>query len=234
MALLEVDRLDARYGDFQALFGVSLVVEEGTTVAIIGANGAGKSTLLRAIAGAVTVSAGSVSFDGADLSGVPAWDRVGRGIALVPEGRRLFPSLTVRENLLVGAFSGRPGPWTVDGVFDLFPMLPPLAERDAGGLSGGEQQAVAIGRALMSNPRLVLLDEVSLGLAPVVVRQLYAALPSIVEGGATAVVVEQDITQALAVAAHVTCLLEGRVSLAGQPSSFDREAITAAYFGMVS
>jgi branched-chain amino acid transport system ATP-binding protein len=229
--LLDVDGIDAGYGDFQALFGVSLQVDEGETVGVIGANGAGKSTLLGAIAGVVRITAGTVRFDGADVAGVPAHVRVERGIALVPEGRRLFPSLTVEENLLAGAFTRRPGPWTVARVYELFPMLARLAERRAASLSGGEQQAVAIGRALMSNPRLALLDEVSLGLAPVVVRQLYDALPHIAAAGISVLLVEQDITQALTVADRVSCLLEGRVALAGAPQDLGRERLTAAYFG---
>jgi branched-chain amino acid transport system ATP-binding protein len=229
--LLDVGGIDAGYGDFQALFGVSLTVDEGETVAVIGANGAGKSTLLGAIAGVVRVTAGTIRFDGADVAGVPAHVRVGRGIALVPEGRRLFPGLTVEENLLAGAFSRRPGPWTVARVYELFPMLARLSTRRAASLSGGEQQAVAIGRALMSNPRLALLDEVSLGLAPVVVHQLYDALPQIAAAGITVLLVEQDLTQALTVADRVSCLLEGRVALAGAPQDLGRERLTAAYFG---
>lgn len=231
-ALLEIEGVDARYGDFQALFDVSVSVDEGETVAIIGANGAGKSTLLGAVAGVVTVSSGTIRFAGDDLAGVSAHERVGRGIALVPEGRRLFPSLTVEENLLVGAFRRRPGRWTLERVYELFPHLARLARRNAASLSGGEQQAVAVGRALMANPRLALLDEVSLGLAPLVVRQLYTALPAIVAAGTSVLVVEQDISQALAVADRVWCLLEGRVSLAAQrPDELDRDRITAAYFG---
>jgi branched-chain amino acid transport system ATP-binding protein len=231
VTLLEVDRLDAGYGDFQALFGVSLRVDEGETVGVIGANGAGKSTLLGAIAGIVRVMAGTIRYDGSDVAGVPAHVRVARGIALVPEGRRLFPTLTVEENLLAGAFTRRPGPWTVARVYELFPMLARLSARRAASLSGGEQQAVAIGRALMSNPRLALLDEVSLGLAPVVVRQLYDALPHIAAAGISVLLVEQDITQALSVAARVSCLLEGRVALSGAPQDLGRERLTAAYFG---
>jgi branched-chain amino acid transport system ATP-binding protein len=229
--LLAVEGVDAHHGDLQALFDVSLGIAEGETVAIIGANGAGKSTLLGIIAGAVPASSGSVRFAGADLAGVPSHDRVGRGIALVPEGRRLFPSLTVEENLLVGAFRRRPGPWTVARIYELFPLLARLADRAAATLSGGEQQAVAIGRALMANPRLALLDEVSLGLAPVVIAQLYAALDEIVAAGTGVLAVEQDIGQALGVADRVYCLLEGRVSLTGLPRDLDRDRITAAYFG---
>jgi branched-chain amino acid transport system ATP-binding protein len=215
---------------------VSLTVGEGQTVAIIGANGAGKSTLLAAVAGAVPTTAGTVRFAGDDLGGVPTRRRVARGITLVPEGRRLFPSLSVDENLLVGAFQGRPGPWTRERVLDLFPLLRPLRDRPAGTLSGGEQQAVAIGRGLMANPRLLLLDEVSLGLAPVVVRRLYAALDEIVAvgEGCTVVLVEQDVGQALGVADRVWCLLEGRVSLGGVPSELGTDAITRAYFGALS
>jgi branched-chain amino acid transport system ATP-binding protein len=231
-ALLEVAGVDAHHGQLQALFGVDLAVDEGDTVAMIGANGAGKSTLLHTIAGALRPTRGRVTFAGASLAGVGADRRVGLGIALVPEGRRLFASLTVEENLMVGAHRRRRGAWNVARVVELFPLLDRLRNRRAAYLSGGEQQAVAIGRALMANPRLLLLDEVSLGLAPAVVKQVYAALPGIVAEGTTVIVVEQDIGQALAVARHVTCLLEGRVSLQGRPAELTRDRITAAYFGM--
>ena len=231
-ALLEVAGVDAHHGQLQALFGVDLAVDEGDTVAMIGANGAGKSTLLHTIAGALRPTRGTVTFAGASLAGVAADRRVGLGIALVPEGRRLFPSLTLEENLLVGAHRRRRGAWNVARVVELFPWLDRLRNRRAAYLSGGEQQAVAIGRALMANPRLLLLDEVSLGLAPAVVKQVYAALPGIVAEGTTVIVVEQDIGQALAVARHVTCLLEGRVSLQGRPAELTRDRIMAAYFGM--
>jgi len=230
-ALLDVRDLSAGYGDFQALFGVDLRVDEHETVAVIGANGAGKSTLLSAVAGLVPATGGTVRFAGEDLLAVPGHHRVGRGVALVPEGRRLFPSLTVEENLLIGGYARRPGDWHLDRVLDVFPLVRPLLRRPADLLSGGERQAVAISRALMANPRLALFDEVSLGLAPVVVHQLYAALPAIVEGGTTVLIVEQDIGQALAVADRVVCLLEGRVSLEGRPADLDRARITAAYFG---
>ncbi len=233
-ALLEVRGLSAGYGDFQALFGIDLEVDEHETVAVIGANGAGKSTLLNTVAGLVRTSGGTVRFAGEDLLGVPSHRRVGRGVALVPEGRRLFPSLTVEENLLVGGHARRPGRWDVDRVLDVFPLVRPLLRRPADVLSGGERQAVAIGRALMANPRLLLFDEVSLGLAPIVVKQLYAALPAVVAGGTTVLIVEQDIGQALAVADRVVCLLEGRVSLEGRPGDLDRFRITEAYFGAAS
>jgi branched-chain amino acid transport system ATP-binding protein len=232
MALLEVEGVDAFYGDFQALFGVSLEVAEGETVAIIGANGAGKSTLLRTVCGLLPRTSGTVAFDGRPLAGVPTHRRVELGIALVPEGRRIFPSLSVEENLLVGAYRRRPGPWSVARVFELFPSLAGMRGRGGTMLSGGEQQMLAIGRALMANPRLLLLDEVSLGLAPIVVRRIYQALPAIVGEGTTAVLVEQDIGQALAAAARVWCLLEGRVALHGRPGELTREQITHAYFGV--
>jgi len=231
-ALLEVDSVSSGYGDFQALFGVSATIEAGETAAVIGANGAGKSTLLKAIAGLLPARSGEIRFDGRRLTGIAAHDRVALGIALVPEGRRIFPSLTVAENLRIGAHRGRSGPWDVDRVVATFPLLGRLLARSAARLSGGEQQALAIGRGLMSNPRLLLLDEVSLGLAPVVVKQLYAALPAIKAAGTTLLVVEQDIGQALDAADHVSCLLEGRVSLTGRPADLGRDAITAAYFGV--
>jgi branched-chain amino acid transport system ATP-binding protein len=230
--LLQVERLRAGYGDFQALFDVDLVLAEGQTHAIIGANGAGKTTLLRTLAGVVPATAGRVTFDGVDLLAMPAHSRVAAGIAMVPEGRLLFPSLSVRENLLVGGYARRQGHWSLDRVIEVFPLIGPLLDRPSDVLSGGEKQAVAIGRALLANPRVVLLDEVSLGLAPIVVRDLYAAMPRILEAGTSVVVVEQDISQALAVADEVSCLLEGRVVLRGAPGELTREQITAAYFGV--
>jgi branched-chain amino acid transport system ATP-binding protein len=232
--LLEVDQIDAGYGDFKALFGVSIAVEQGETVAVIGANGAGKSTLLKSIAGLLPLSAGDIRLDGVSLRGVPAHQRLRRGIALVPEGRRIFPSLSVDENLDIGGYSGRRGIWTKEKVYATFPLLARISSRSAARLSGGEQQALAIGRGLMSNPRLLLLDEVSLGLAPVVVKQLYGAIPLVREFGTTLLLVEQDINQALAAADHVSCLLEGRVSLTGRPAELTRDQITSAYFGLAS
>lgn len=230
--LLRVSGLDAWYGDFQALFDVSVSVAEAEVVAIIGANGAGKSTLLGTIAGLLPRTAGSVTFDGRELAGMPAHRRVALGISMVPEGRRIFPSLSVEENLLVGAQARRPGPWTVAAVLELFPLLADKRQRGGSHLSGGEQQALAIGRGLMANPRLLLLDEVSLGLAPIVVRRIYEALPAIRAAGITVVLVEQDIGQALGAADRVYCLLEGRVALKSAPAELDRDRIAAAYFGV--
>jgi branched-chain amino acid transport system ATP-binding protein len=232
MALLELDAIESFYGDFQALFGVSVEVAEGETLAIIGANGAGKSTLLGTAAGLLRPAAGEVRFDGVAMQRLPAHRRVPLGIALVPEGRRIFPSLTVEENLRLGARSGRTGPWTRKRVYELFPLLQPLARRWGSGLSGGEQQALAIGRALMSNPRLLLLDELSLGLAPVVIEALYGVLGEIAGEGTTLVLVEQDVTRALAAADRVYCLLEGRVSLHAPAREVTRERVVEAYFGL--
>ena len=230
--LLEVDGLDAFYGDFQALFGVSMRVASGAIVAVIGANGAGKSTLLKSIAGLMGAQPEAIRFDGVAIGGGPAYRTVARGIALVPEGRRLFPSLSVEENLLIGAQLGRPGPWMLSRIYELFPVLAERRTLPATALSGGQQQMVAIGRALMSNPKLILCDEISLGLAPIVVQDVYARLPSIRNEGAAVVIVEQDIMQALAVSDHVYCLQEGRVALAGAAGTLSREAIAAAYFGL--
>jgi len=231
VTLLQVEALDCRYGLLQAVRDVWFDIAQGETVALIGANGAGKTTLLRAIAGAHRPAAGRVSFDGVDITHLPAHRRVALGIALVPEGRRLFPSLTVEENLRV-ASSRRRGRWTVDTVLDVFPLLKPRRHMPAATLSGGEQQAVAIGRALMSNPRLLLLDEVSLGLAPVVVDSVYRSLGYVIREGATVLLVEQDLTRALQVAGRVVCMLEGRVVLRGEAASLDRDRVVGAYFGL--
>ena len=228
--LLDVRALDAFYGDFQALFGVTLSVAPGEVVAVIGANGAGKSTLLKCIAGAIRSGRDRIRFDAEPIGDQPAHAVVRRGIALVPEGRRLFASLSVEENLLIGGQVGRPGPWTLARIYDLFPVLGERRRLPSTSLSGGQQQMVAIGRALMSNPKLLLCDEISLGLAPIVVREVYARLPAIVAEGSSLVIVEQDIVQALAAANHVYCLQEGRVALTGSAGTLTREAISAAYF----
>jgi branched-chain amino acid transport system ATP-binding protein len=230
--LLDVRALDAFYGDSQALFGVSLTVHAGQVVAIIGANGAGKSTLLRCIAGAMPSRRDAIMLDGAPTGDAPAHRMVARGVALVPEGRRLFASLSVEENLLIGGQLGRPGPWSLARIYELFPVLAERRAMPSTALSGGQQQMVAIGRALMANPRLLLCDEISLGLAPIVVRDIYARLPTIVREGLSLVIVEQDVVQALSAAAQVYCLQEGRVALSGAAATLTREAISAAYFGV--
>ncbi|MBU6243940.1 MAG: ABC transporter ATP-binding protein [Actinomycetales bacterium] len=232
MTLLHVDAVDVHYGDFQALFTLSLSLEEGQTLAVIGANGAGKSTLMKTIAGLMVPSQGSVTFDGRDVTRLPSHRRVPLGIALTPEGRRIFPSLTVEENLMVGAHVKRKGPWNLEAVYEAFPLVADRRDRLGFNLSGGEQQAVAIGRALMSNPRVLLLDEVSLGLAPVVIEDIYAALPRIMEQGTTVLLVEQDVNHALKVASRVQCLLEGRTVLEGPADALTRDQIASAYFGI--
>jgi branched-chain amino acid transport system ATP-binding protein len=229
--ILAIDDLQSFYGDFQALHGVSLTLRQGEVMALIGANGAGKSTLLKSICGLVSVRSGSMHWKGADLRGQAPNAIVRHGIAMVPEGRRLFPSLSVEENLIIGGQVGRRGPWSLRAVYDLFPILAEKKAQPATSLSGGQQQMVSIGRALMSNPDLILLDELSLGLAPIVIKDIYAQLPRITGTGMSAILVEQDVTRALSAAAKFICLQEGRVSLQGQPGAHSREAISAAYFG---
>ncbi len=232
MTLLRTHNLAAFYGDFQALFGVDVTVEQGETVAIIGANGAGKTTLLRAIAGVLSTAPETVLFNGESIGHKTPHEIVRLGIAMVPEGRRLFPSLSVEENLLLGTHSNRAGPWNLRRVYELFPRLNELRHLSATSLSGGQQQMAAVGRALMSNPRLLLCDELSLGLAPVVIRDIYQCLGAITAEGTTVVLVEQDINRALDASTRFYCLQEGRLALSAPTRSFDRAALTAAYFGM--
>jgi branched-chain amino acid transport system ATP-binding protein len=230
--LLDVRDLDAFYGDIQALFGVSIYVAPGEAIAVIGANGAGKSALLKSIAGALRSKPDAIVFDGAAIGGLPAYAVAARGVALVPEGRGLFPSLSVEENLLIGGQLRRAGPWSLARIFELFPVLAERRKLPSTALSGGQQQMVAIARALMSNPKLLLCDEISLGLAPIVVRDIYARLPAILAHGTSIVLVEQDIVQALKAAQRVYCLQEGRVALSGEAKALTREQIAAAYFGV--
>ena len=232
MTLLQTQNLSAFYGDFQALFGINVTVEEGETVAVIGANGAGKTTFLRAIAGALETAPNMVLFEGRPIGHRTAHDIVRLGIAMTPEGRRLFPSLSVEENLQLGRYSKRPGPWNLKRVYELFPRLRELRHLAATDLSGGQQQMTAVGRALMSNPRLLLCDELSLGLAPVVIRDIYECLGKIAAEGTTVVLVEQDINRALDASARFYCFQEGRLALTAPTKGFDRAAISAAYFGI--
>jgi branched-chain amino acid transport system ATP-binding protein len=231
MSQLEIHDLTAFYGDFQALFGINLHIDAGECVAIIGANGAGKSTLLRSITGLLPVAAESVRFEGAAIGSQAPHRIVTRGIAMTPEGRRLFPSLSVEENLLMGGQCGRKGPWDIARIYALFPILAARKKSPATALSGGQQQMVAIGRALLANPILLLCDEISLGLAPIVIRDLYAVFASIRREGTSLIVVEQDVSRALSLADRVYCLQEGRVTLEGRPSELSREQIRLAYFG---
>jgi branched-chain amino acid transport system ATP-binding protein len=230
--ILETRGLTAHYGDFQALYGIDTVVEPGETVAIIGANGAGKSSYLKAVAGLVRTEPGSVLFDGRPIGSLQAADILKLGVALVPEGRRLFSSLSVEENLKIGSY-GRDiaGAWSLESVYALFPPLQARRAAPSHSLSGGEQQMAAIGRALMSNPRLLLCDEISLGLAPIIIRAIYEAMPRIKAGGTSIVLVEQDLAQAMQVADRVYCFQEGRVSLSGRPENLTHDQIHLAYFG---
>jgi branched-chain amino acid transport system ATP-binding protein len=233
VSLLEITGLVVRHGQLTAVDRVGLSVEAGSAVAVVGANGAGKSTLLRTIAGLHPPAEGRISYDGQDITAVSTHERVRRGLVMVPEGRRLFPSMTVEENLLVGAAVRRSGDWTTERVYSLFPWMTERRTQPTGLLSGGEQQGVAIGRALMSNPRVLLLDEISLGLAPVAIQRIYGQLPDLLAGGLTVLLVEQDVQQALRYASHVMCLLEGRTTLEGTPAQFTPQQIEAAYFGFV-
>jgi len=231
-ALLATRNLESFYGDFQALFGVDFEIAQGEIVAIIGANGAGKSTFLKTVAGLLKAKRDAVAFEGEPIGGMPAGKIVQRGVALVPEGRRLFPSLSVEENLLMGAYTRRPGPWNLESVYALFPILAEKRRNPGTALSGGQQQMVAIGRALMSNPKLLICDEISLGLAPIVVKEIYDALPNVCAGGLTVIIVEQDVSVAQRVSNRLYCLQEGRVTLTGPSKDLAREQISQAYFGV--
>lgn len=230
--ILKIQNLEAYYGDFQALFGINCEVKTGEIIAIIGANGAGKTTLMRAITGLLKSEPDMVQWQGSPVGALRADQVAGLGIAMVPEGRQLFPSLSVEENLKIGGQVGRNGAWNLEAVFELFPILKERRNVPSTALSGGQQQMVAIGRALMSNPDLLLFDEISLGLAPIIIKTIYDALPNIVGDGMTSIIVEQDIAKAMSVSDRVYCLQEGRVSLEGDVKSISREEISNAYFGV--
>ncbi len=230
--ILKIQGLNAHYGDFQALYSVDLDVAEGEVLAIIGANGAGKTTLMRSITGLLQNGAGQISYRGQDIGGLRADQVANLGVAMVPEGRQLFPSLSVEENLIIGGQIGRKGAWDLTAVQKLFPILKERRHVPATALSGGQQQMVAIGRALMANPDLILFDEISLGLAPIIIKDIYDALPGIIGEGMSAMIVEQDITKALSVSSRVYCLQEGRVSLEGHSATIERSDISRAYFGI--
>jgi branched-chain amino acid transport system ATP-binding protein len=231
MTLLKLDHVTAHYGHLQALQELSLSLREGEILAVIGANGAGKSTLLSIVSGELHPRQGVVFFKDADITKLDPHERVRLGIALVPEGRHLFGNLTVEDNLLCGMASKRRGDWDLAAIYELFPLVKARRKHRASVLSGGEQQAVAIGRALMTNPTLLLLDEMSLGLAPVIIKDLYVALRRIAAEGTTLLLVEQNISEALGIANYAICLLEGSIVLEGVPTSLSQEAISDAYFG---
>jgi branched-chain amino acid transport system ATP-binding protein len=232
VTLLEVRGLTVHHGQLKALDQVSFKIEPGEVYAIIGANGAGKSTLLRTISGLHHPTSGTITFDGKDVTRLRPERRAVSGLVMVPEGRRLFPSLTLEENLQVGATYSAKGQWTIERVYELFGWMRERRNQRTEQMSGGEQQSVAIGRALVANPRVLLLDELSLGLAPVVVQRIYAMLPQILQTGITALIVEQDVSQALRVATHIHCLLEGRTTLQSTPADVTAAQVEAAYFGL--
>ena len=234
--LLRVEGLTAAYGQLPAVRGVSFEVAAGDALAVIGENGAGKTTLFRSLCGLHGQTGGEVVFDGAPVTGIPAHERVRRGIALVPEGRRIFPSLTVDENLRVAEDQHRRGParvrrWPRARVYELFPDLVAASRRGGHQISGGQQQMLAIGRALVSEPRLLLLDEVSLGLSPAMVKAVYQALAAIRADGVTLVFVEQDVARSVGFSDHLICLHKGSVRLAGASAAHSLDAVRAAYFG---
>jgi branched-chain amino acid transport system ATP-binding protein len=232
---LKVSELDVHYKDFQALWNVSLEVKEGEIVSVIGANGAGKSTLLNTVSGLLTPTRGTVEFFGDRIDGEPPHKTVPRGITLVPEGRRIFPRLTVYENLIMGSYTPRKRDKRDEGMnrlYELFPVLKARRNQMGNTLSGGEQQMLALGRALMSAPRLILCDEISLGLAPVVIKSIYKRLEHINQNGITIVLVEQDVKRSLKAANRAYIMLEGKTVLEGDPSSLSEEEVKKAYFGI--
>jgi branched-chain amino acid transport system ATP-binding protein len=234
--LLTLEGVDAFYGDLQALHGVSLQVRAGELVALVGANAAGKTTTLRVISGTLPAGGGRVLLDGQDLAAIPAHLRVGLGIVQVPEGRRLFPFMTVRENLLLGAHVPQARAEQVrslDYVLGLFPVLGDRATQLAGSLSGGEQQMCAIGRALMARPRLLMLDEPTLGIAPVLVQRIFETVAAINRDGVTILLVEQNVRRALALAHRAVALENGRVVLEGPARELlADERLKKAYLGL--
>jgi len=231
--MLEVKNIEARHGLLQAVRGVSFSVRKGEVLGVIGANGAGKTTLFRAITGVHPDMTGSVTLNGQDISTLRPARRVAAGLAMVPEGRRLFPDMSVRENLQVAGEHGRRGDWTLATVLDALPALKPILKSLAGNLSGGQRQAVAIGRALMTNPNVVIMDEVSLGLSPIAIEGLYESLGQLKASGKTGiVVVEQDLRRATAFSDRIICLLEGAITLEGASGELSHDDITSAYFGL--
>jgi branched-chain amino acid transport system ATP-binding protein len=235
MPLLEMKDVDVYYGELQALFRISLVVDRGRIVSVLGANGAGKSALLKSISGLLEIRSGNIFFDGKRIDGLPPHDIVDLGVSLVPEGRKIFSSLTVRENLMIGSYTPKARKEahdTLKGILQLFPSLHARISQKGTDLSGGEQQMLAIGRALMSRPRFIIFDEISLGLSPLVVKELYRAVKKINQEGMTVVLVEQDVKRSLKVADFAYILQEGKVALQGNPRHLTEETVKRAYFGL--
>ena len=230
--VLETKSLNAYYGDFQALFEVSIDLFEGEIIAIIGANGAGKSTFMRSVTGLIDRIDNEINYKGLSIKGLRADEIAKKGLAMVPEGRKLFPSLSVEENLLIGGQIKRLGPWKLNTVYELFPDLYDKRNIPSNFLSGGQQQMAAIGRALMSNPDVILFDEISLGLAPIIIKSIYQNLPKVIQKGMSAIIVEQDISKALEISDRVYCLQEGRIALFGDSKKLTRQEISKAYFGI--
>lgn len=230
--MLETNNLASFYDDFQALFGIDVCVRQSEVVALIGANGAGKTTTMRTITGLLQCDTNMVLWNNQAIGHLRADQIAKLGIAMVPEGRQLFPSLSVEENLKIGAQNKRSGPWNMQRVYELFPVLGQRRSQGATTLSGGQQQMVAIGRALMANPEIILFDEISLGLAPIIINQIYDALPDIISEGLSALIVEQDINRALHIADRYYCLSEGKITLSGNADTAERDAISQAYFGV--
>ena len=230
--VLETKNLNAYYGDFQALFEVSIDLFEGEIIAIIGANGAGKSTFMRSVTGLIDRIDNEINYKGLSIKGLRADEIAKKGLAMVPEGRKLFQSLSVEENLLIGGQIKRLGPWELNTVYELFPDLYDKRNIPSNLLSGGQQQMAAIGRALMSNPDVILFDEISLGLAPIIIKSIYQNLPKVIQKGMSAIIVEQDISKALEISDRVYCLQEGRIALFGDSKKLTRQEISKAYFGI--
>ena len=230
--VLETKNLNAYYGDFQALFEVSIDLFEGEIIAIIGANGAGKSTFMRSVTGLIDRIDNEINYKGLSIKGLRADEIAKKGLAMVPEGRKLFPSLSVEENLLIGGQIKRLGPWELNTVYELFPDLYDKRNIPSNLLSGGQQQMAAIGRALMSNPDVILFDEISLGLAPIIIKSIYQNLPKVIQKGMSAIIVEQDISKALEISDRVYCLQEGKIALFGESKLLTRQEISKAYFGI--
>ena len=236
MAMLSIEKLNCYYGNVQALRDIDLTVEEGEIVALLGANGAGKTTLLNAITGLVTPTSGEISFKGESLIKLPASEIIDKGISYLPEGGRLFPDMTIRENLELGAYKRRN--WVnrnqvMEGVFELFPKLRERQKQFARTMSGGERQMLAMGRALMSEPKLCLFDELSYGLAPIIVTEVFNIVKMLSEKGITVLLVEQNVTQSLEIASRAYVLENGHVALSGDSESLlENEHVKKAYLGM--